>query len=674
MSIHNLQWNKLGRRLTALMLLCGLLMPMLLQHSNAATVTYNYTWIKNKNELPADREWHDFFIAWEDTDIDNKYWFANYHWFTADGYDNFDAGGSHWMEYRSLSTLPDSTSTTFTSKESLGHMQIKFAGYDSDNGNAPMYYIRVSKMHGGYAYFTRYEPTNDEEDADAFTFLDQGDEFHIFVNLTGKADRYLTRDGQDLETTESSSYGGGDYWRPLRVYKRTFTIDETQDNLTVDVIGKMTLYEYSWVNTVEELMALTTTKDWTNILLAWEDKNEDKNNDPGKVWYSKEVWYNSENKPNYNNDGANEWWYYANDYLGSDGYGSPYAERFLLPYQVGHFQIMFRGWDGDNPIKGYTNAEGKTQKSPKFHFRFDIGHGQHIYIGNNAMYDNQKNAQDYTVQLRLGKETEGDILDGDLAGFVWIFNNIGSDQDEYFCREDNFFGIGNWNHSDYWEFPFRIYTYRPVEYDAIVKSFSIGKGATYSVDDQLIIAQDVTVTVEDGGVLTIDSNLMNNGKIVVKNGGTVVVNEGAYLMAYAYNAIGSIELDGGNLIIMEGAKVICDQGGGTLQADNGTTILNRGLLLVGDKLIMNHNSCLINEPNAMLIFGGKVTSERGRIDTLSYDEILSRVTRNAYTRMLTNNSKIVNDGRIDTNIMKPGTGLDTGGIDLGLGNGSGRFN
>ena len=145
-------------------------------------------------------------------------------------------------------------------------------------------------------------------------------------------------------------------------------------------------------------------------------------------------------------------------------------------------------------------------------------------------------------------------------------------------------------------------------------------------------------------------------------------------MAYAHDAIGSIQLDAGNLIIMEGAKVICDQGGGTLQADNGTTILNRGLLLVGDKLIMNHNSCLINEPNAMLIFGGKVASERGSIEALSYEEILNRMTRKSYTRMLTNNSKIVNNGRIDTNIVKPGTGLNTGGIDLGLGNGSGRFN
>lgn len=639
MRIHNRKWNIWGRRITSLLLLCGLLLPFLTR-TNAATVTYKYDWIKSESELPIYGDWHDIIIAWEDTDDSNKYWFTDYHWYTADGYNNYDVGGSHWMEYKAASTLPDHTSDSFSSKECLGHLQIKFVGWTGAENNAPKYLIRMAKMNGGYAYFTKYEPTDNEADADAFTFVNKGDVFHIFVSIPGKADRYLTRDGQDLETTESTSYGGGEYWRPLRVYRRTFTIDEAAQGDMDNAIGKVTLYEYSWVNTVEELMALANNKQWSDIILAWENANDDGTSDPNKVWYTKEIWL-EENRANYNNDGSNEWWYYSNDYLGSDGYSSPYAESFILPSRVGHFQVRCVGWDKDNPVYGYKNAEGKQQNSPVFQFRFDTGRERYIYIGNNALYDNVEDVEDYTVQLRLGKQNAEDIY-----GSVWIINNIAAAQDELFCRCDNYFTIGNWGGSGYWEFPFRIYTYRPVEYDAIVKSFTIGKGATYSIDKQLIVNEDVTITVENGGVLTVDRELLNNGKIVVKNGGTVIVNEGGCIMSYDQNALGEIRLDGGNLVIMDGAKVICDQSEGALLAENGATILNRGLLMVGDRLLMYRSAVLKNESNAMLLVGGRIARERGGIGAFTFDEIVSRVENKKFGYLLTKNAKIINKGII----------------------------
>lgn len=637
MRIHNRKWNIWGRRITSLLLLCGLLLPFLTR-TNAATVTYKYDWVKSTSELPTNDQWHDFFIAWEDTDDNNKVWFADYHWYTADGDDNIDVGGSHWMEYKAASTLPDRTSSSFTSKDCLGHMQIKYVGWDGDN-NSPMYYIRVSKMHGGYMYFTEYEPSSDIDDAEPFTFEDKGDVFHIFVNISGKADRYLTRDGQYLETTESTSYGGGEDWRPLRVYKRTFTVDNTVQDDIGDPIGKVTLYEYSWVNTFDELMALADSTQWQNVMLAWEDATGKGTTNPNKVWYTKEIWY-EEGAPNYKNGSRNSWYYYSNDYLGSDGYSSPYAESFLLPSRAGHVQMKFVGWDDDNPVHGITNW-GDPFDSPVFQFRFEVDHGRYVYIGNNGFYDDAEYVENYTVQLRLGqKDSE------DLYGSVWIINNIAADQDELFCRNGNYFGIGNWNSSAYWEFPFRIYAYRPVEYDAIVKSFTIGKGATYSIDKQLILDKDATITVEDGGVLTVDNELLNNGKIVVKKGGTVVVNEGGYIMAYDQNALGEIRLDGGNLVIMDGAKVICDQSEGALLAENGATILNRGLLMVGNRLLMYKNTVLKNESTAMLLVGGRIARERGGVGTFTFDEIASRVGNNKFGYLLSKNARIINKGII----------------------------
>lgn len=635
---HNQKRNIWARRMTVLLLLCGLLLSVV-PRTDAATVTYKYDWINSEAGLPTDGQWHDYFIAWEDTDDKNKVWFTDYHWFTADGTNNYDAGGSHWMEYKAASTLPDHTSRSFTSREGLGHMQIKYAGRDEDN-NSPMYYIRVSKMHGGYVYFTEYEPTSSENSAEAFTFQDQGDVFHIFVNISGKADRYLTRDGQYLETTESSSYGGGDYYRPLRVYQRTFTVDQNASDDTADVIGKVTLYEYSWVNTVDELMALAANKQWTDVVLAWEDADGYGTSNPDKVWYTKEVWY-EENKSNYENGLNSEFYYYSNDYWGSDGYSSPYADRFTMPFQVGHFQMKWADWDDDNPVHGYLNAQGEEVASPVFNFRFDIGRGKYIYMGNDEFSEDSEDAEDYTVQLRLGRKDEED-----LYGSVWIINNIPLVQDEILTRLHNRFDISNWIPSKYWEMPFRIYTYYPAQYDAIVKSFAIGKGATYSIDRELILDEGVTITVEDGGVLMVDNQLLSNGHIIVKNGGTVIVNEGGYVMAYNQKAEGKITLDGGNLIILDGAKVICDEGGGTLQADNGSAILNRGLLMVGDALTLNGNSCLKNEASAMLVVGGDITRERGSIDAFNFSEITARVSNANFTYICAGDSRIVNKGII----------------------------
>ena len=641
MRIHNRKWNIWSRRITSLLLLCGLLLPMMPQTS-AASVTYEYKWIKSESELPIYSGWYDVIIAWEDTDDSNKYWFTDYHWYTADGYNNYDVGGTHWMEYKAASTLPDHTSDSFSSKECLGHLQIKFAGWTGAENNAPKYLIRVATMDGKYKYFTKYEPTDKEEDADAFTFVEKGDEFHIFVSIPGKADRFLTRDGQYLETTESTSYGGGEYWRPLRVYQRTFTIQEAEQGDMKNAIGKVNLYEYSWVNTVEELMALAGSDGWSDIMLAWEDADGSGTSNPDKVWYTKEIWNDEENLPNYSNANT-EYYYYSNDTLGSDGYGSPYAESFILPSKVSHFQMKFVGWDDDNPVSGYTNGEGKSQDSPMFQIRFDVGRGKYYYFGNDNFEEDPSDAEDYTAQLRLGK-----AQDEDISGSFHIFRNIGGwlVDDEYLTRKNNRFDVSNDNASKYWEYPFRIYTYRPVEYDAIVKSFTIGKGATYSIDKQLIVDKGVTITVEDGGVLMVDRGLLNNGKIIVKNGGTVIVNEGGYIMAYDKNALGEITLNGGNMIIMDGGKVICDQSGGSLLAENGATILNRGLLMVGNMLIMNKNAVLKNESNAMLLLGGRIARERGSIGLFAFDEIASRVENKSFGYLLSKNARIINNGVI----------------------------
>ena len=219
-------------------------------------------------------------------------------------------------------------------------------------------------------------------------------------------------------------------------------------------------------------------------------------------------------------------------------------------------------------------------------------------------------------------------------------------EDEYLSRNGNRFALQEHNNSDDWQYYFRIYAYRTVQYEGIVKSFTIGKGTTYSIEDQIVLNEGVTITVEDGGVLMVDKKLLNNGQILVKEGGTVIVNEGGCIMAYKETADSRITLDGGNLIVMDNAQVLCDTGSAQLLASKGSTIVNRGLLMVGKVLELRNSSYLRNEDSGFLVLGGWVSRERGTPITLTPSKVANNITKGSFTYLYSTNSKIYNYGTI----------------------------
>ena len=629
---HTHKWNALGRGLTALLLLCGLLLPFFRQ-ANAASILYEYDRIKDVSGLPTDDQWHDYFLAWEDLSNSGKVWFTDYHWYTPDGDNNIDEGGSNWMEYRSGSTLP-SNSDHFTSKDCLGHMQIKYAGQDPDNSGMPTYYIRVSKMHGGYSYFTDVEPTNNEAEATKFTFEDHGDVFHIYANVSG-IDRYLTRDHEYLETTYRTSAGGSENYRHLRVYRRSFTIEEAEEaTIDGDIRGKVDVLECYRITTAEQLLELAQTgKGWQDILIAWDDTYNANSSDKNTVWFTNEIWYDNE-QPNYLNNGRFSYW--SNETLGA-GYTTAVSDSFVLPEKVGHFQIKYVDRDSNNTIQGAKDEYGFGISAPTFNIRFALNSKQYFYMGKKEAHVESSEAQKWTFQL---------YTTGEHAGYSHIFYNWSAMEDEYFSCYGNRLSVQEHNYSDEWQYYLRVYAYHTVQYDGIIKSFTIGKGATYSIDDRLILHEGVTITVEDGGVLMVDQRLLNNGSIIVKKGGTVIVNEGGCIMPYKESADSKIVLEGGNLIVMDNAQVLCDTKNASLLATNGSTIVNRGLLMVGKVLELRNSSYLRNEDAGFLVLGGKVSRERGSGATLSASMITKSITNGPFTFLCSTKSQLINCGTI----------------------------
>lgn len=651
MRFHKGQATGYVRRLIALLLFCGLLLP-LGQQAGAAAVTYQYDWITDTDSLPTDDQWHDYFIAWEDTGKKGKFWFTDYNWYTADSDSNIDVGGLSWMEYKSQSQLPNTKDKSFTSEQSLGHMQIKYAGKDSDNGNSPKYYIRFSEMSGGYRYVTRWNPQRRASDAEAFTFQDKGDVFHIFINIANQADVYLTRDGNQLETSLSSSSSNNEY--PMRLYKRSYHSQNGGnpgfDGDTSKLEGKVKMYEYYWIDTVEELMELTKNDQWQDVMLAWEDAQDDDEIDYDKVWYTKGIWFD-DNKVNYE-DTTLEYYYYSDSLLGEDGYTSPVAQEFVTKEKVSHFQLLFHSFDKDNTIKGVKDENGKAYQAPVFFMRFQNGQNSYTYF--NYMdfvdsFDKVDKSGDtharFTVELQANEKRKDD--DDYYYGSAYFYHNLPYTSDVVLTRKNNRLDVSSWNRTSYWEMPFRIYGMREVEYDGIVQSFTIGAGSTYSVDRHLILHDDVVITVEDGGVLTVDSQLLNNGQIVVKTGGTLIVNEGGYITPFgATGDNGKISLEGGNMLILEDAKVILDEGYGRLDVHNGASVINHGLLMLGKYMDMRNNSWIYNAQGAEIITGAWLKTDRGGVGVMSYGQIRDRLKEKSFGGFANSKAYIVNDGTI----------------------------
>ena len=79
----------------------------------------------------------------------------------------------------------------------------------------------------------------------------------------------------------------------------------------------------------------------------------------------------------------------------------------------------------------------------------------------------------------------------------------------------------------------------------------------------VVLPEGARIEIEDGGVLSVEGNFINNGR-VINRGGTIVVKDGASIYPYTSTKEGSIECGRspttgrtGDMIIMEGAKVFC---------------------------------------------------------------------------------------------------------------------
>ena len=159
------------------------------------------------------------------------------------------------------------------------------------------------------------------------------------------------------------------------------------------------------------------------------------------------------------------------------------------------------------------------------------------------------------------------------------------------------------------------------------------------VSEGVVLAEGSTIVIEDGGVLSVEGNFINNGKIINK-GGTILVKDGGTISPYLETGQGTIECckansgRSGDLIIMPGGKVFCLIDSKTYEKKNAEPALK----LTGGGSVINYGSLITSY--AVIDTGSKIENRKDAICYAGYNRAdittmlhRSTVTKTAITKM-----------------------------------------
>jgi hypothetical protein len=223
---------------------------------------------------------------------------------------------------------------------------------------------------------------------------------------------------------------------------------------------------------------------------------------------------------------------------------------------------------------------------------------------------------------------------------------------------------GGWKYGE-----FTMYIGKPVVYPAVRQNYVVGEDQFMHISQNGAMLKNVTITVAKGGVLSIESWFMNNGRIIVDGGTLIVQNasnplgdemgddtEDSVMMPFADihpSVSGSLELkNGGELIVLTNARAVF----GNIKARSGASILNNGLLLT--ETLSLQDSTLENREGMTMFVGydfREIQAFRNGAVSKIIDDLTSRLNSGTTCITLGKNSAILNDGSIRySNARSPG--------------------
>lgn len=182
---------------------------------------------------------------------------------------------------------------------------------------------------------------------------------------------------------------------------------------------------------------------------------------------------------------------------------------------------------------------------------------------------------------------------------------------------------------------FDVYWCEPIIMDYLQTSFSIQNGQVSNFDGPMAITKGTVITVKDGGTLTINGWVANNGTIKVEKGGTLYIQDDACLNRLNDGGHeGGAIISEGLIIVGSNAKLV---GGGLegIKLKGNAHVVNYGLVSSENFLIEN-SYAIENRMNGVVFsgsgngvigsgmgtWGNSATaagfSERGKVEDVCY--------------------------------------------------------
>ena len=158
---------------------------------------------------------------------------------------------------------------------------------------------------------------------------------------------------------------------------------------------------------------------------------------------------------------------------------------------------------------------------------------------------------------------------------------------------------------------FKIYyaEWNPITY--LNESFTVQNGQVTSLEGPIVIPQDTTITVQDGGVLSIKGWVINNGRIIIESGGTMLTQEDAVVSCTDKTpgkANGQISCDG--LMILSSGSKVCAGGIYGMSFGEGAQCVNYGVL-ISENFSVATDHTIENRTKNSAVFAGWGISDSG---------------------------------------------------------------
>ena len=564
---------------------------------------------------------------------------------------------------------------TFRTSGTMNAPYIEYMGLDADNGNQRKFNIIMSKDDGTKsAIALSHDDSGDRlqlkavSECTGFTFHMEGGKLRIFENIEDDDDLQLRIGenghpqfsrclyGRSYETLGEMKYVNefvlflGKKSVGKRIETISLGLDDAEQNpeaLENVYGGAIEFYHWEKITSASQL----PTDDGTyRALIAWNDKyflqgddfSERSVGGGGMALHVNEE--NTDRGVKGNVAEVQEIDLSQDEFYTMGGLGTPYLTFVGFRKEESYdncpsYFVQLAGLDDQPSEKWLCDGDNKldicTEGAGVGHYG---GMNMGIVVGKELSSGND--ASPGKVKLFF---VEGGSLYKD-TGFGWYGNVLYGDD----------FG-GSWNYDE-----FTLYIGKPVVYPAVRQNYVVGEDQFMHISQNGAMLKNVTITVAKGGVLSIESWFMNNGRIVV-DGGTLIVQNGSnplgneedddtedsVLLPFADihpTVSGSLELkNGGELIVLSNARAAFSN----IKATAGSSILNNGLLLAET---LNLQESTLENRKGMDLFVGydfrEIQAFRNSAVSKVIDDLTSRLNSEVASVTLGKNSAIINDGSI----------------------------